>query len=41
MAIVGYWEGTELALLSKLYAQGYAGLPLGNGVDDYGRNLSS
>ncbi len=40
MAIVGYLEGTDPALLSELCVQGHDTLPLGNGVDDHGKYIA-
>ncbi len=37
MAIVGYFEGTDSLVLTKLAAGGFDTLPLGNGCDNYGK----
>jgi hypothetical protein len=37
MAIVGYFEGTDSLVLTKLAAIGIDTLPLGNGCDNYGK----
>jgi hypothetical protein len=39
MAIVGYFEGTDPLVLSRLTAQGIQTLPLSNGVDMHGKNV--
>jgi len=36
MALIGYFEGTDSQLLTRLVARGHDTLPLGNGVDNYG-----
>jgi len=40
MAIVGYMEGTDPALLTKIAAAGVETLPLGNGWDNHGLNIT-
>lgn len=37
MKIVGYLEGTDSLFLTHLAANGYGTLPLGNGIDNYGK----
>ena len=37
MKIVGYLEGTDSLFLTHLVANGYGTLPLGNGIDNYGK----
>ena len=37
MKIVGYLEGTDSLFLTYLVANGYGTLPLGNGIDNYGK----
>jgi hypothetical protein len=39
MAIIGYMEGTDPALLSKLVALGHETYPLGNGWDNHGKYI--
>ena len=39
MAIIGYMEGTDSALLSKLVVLGHETLPLGNGWDNHGKYI--
>lgn len=36
MALIGYFEGTDSQLLTRLVARGHDTLPLSNGVDNYG-----
>ena len=40
MAIVGYLEGTDPVVLSKLTAQGVQTLPLSNGMDSHGKDIN-
>ena len=40
MPIVGYFEGTDPHILSRLTAQGIQTLPLSNGLDMHGRNVA-
>lgn len=40
MALIGYMEGTDPNLLSKLCAQGHETLPLGNGTDGHGKYIA-
>ena len=40
MAIVGYFEGTDPVVLSKLTAQGIQTLPFSNGMDNHGKDIS-
>jgi len=40
MAIVGYLEGTDPLVLSRLTAQGIQTLPLSNGMDMHGTNVA-
>jgi len=37
MKIVGYLEGTDSLFLTHLVVSGYGTLPLGNGIDNYGK----
>jgi hypothetical protein len=37
MATVGYFEGTDPLVLTKLAAEGIDALPLSNGCDNYGK----
>jgi hypothetical protein len=37
MKIVGYLEGTDSLFLTYLATNGYGTLPLGNGIDNYGK----
>jgi len=39
MKIVGYLEGTDSLLLTKLASQGIGVLPLGNGADNHGKYI--
>ncbi|MCP4229576.1 MAG: hypothetical protein GY771_05455 [bacterium] len=38
MAQIGYFEGTDSEFLTRLVARGHETLPLGNGVDNYGKD---
>jgi hypothetical protein len=40
MPIVGYFEGTDPHILSRLTAQGIQTLPLSNGLDMHGKNVA-
>ena len=40
MALIGYMEGTNSDLLSKLVAEGHETLPLGNGTDGHGKYIA-
>ena len=40
MALIGYMEGTDPNLLSKLCAKGHETLPLGNGADGHGKYIA-
>ena len=40
MSLIGYMEGTDPSLLSKLCAQGHETLPLGNGSDGHGKYIA-
>jgi len=40
MAIVGYMEGTDPGILTKIAAAGVETLPLGNGWDNHGKNIT-
>jgi hypothetical protein len=40
MRIVGYLEGTDPAVLTKLYMKGIGTLPLGNGWDNHGKYVN-
>lgn len=40
MALIGYMEGTDPNLLSRLCAQGHETLPLGNGSDGHGKYIA-
>ncbi len=37
--IVGYFEGTDPALLTSLLCAGYDTLPIANGYDDHGKHI--
>jgi len=37
MKIVGYLEGTDALFLTNLVTNGYGTMPLGNGIDNYGK----
>ena len=40
MATVGYFEGTDPVILTRLAARGVATLPLSNGVDGHGKYVN-
>lgn len=40
MKIVGYMEGTNPEVLTKLITEGYETLPLSNGIDNHGKNIA-
>jgi hypothetical protein len=40
MKTVGYFEGTDPTILTRLAARGVATLPLGNGVDGHGKYVN-
>ncbi len=40
MAIVGYLEGTDPLVLTKLAAKGFGTVPLSNGFDNHGRYIN-
>lgn len=40
MAIVGYFEGTDPAILTRLAATGVGTLPLSNGFDQHGKYVN-
>ena len=40
MPIIGYFEGTDPVVLSKLTAQGVQTLPLSNGMDNHGKDIN-
>lgn len=40
MAIVGYLEGTDALVLTKLAAKGIGTLPLSNGFDNHGKYMN-
>ncbi len=40
MGIIGYFEGTDPVVLSKLTAQGIQTLPLSNGMDNHGKDIN-
>lgn len=40
MAIVGYLEGTDALVLTKLAAEGIGTLPLSNGFDNHGKYMN-
>lgn len=40
MALIGYFEGTDPVVLSKLTAQGVQTLPLSNGMDNHGKDIN-
>ncbi len=40
MAIIGYFEGTDPVILSKLTAQSIQTLPLSNGMDNHGKDIN-
>ena len=39
MAVIGYMDGTDPMLLSKLVAMGHETIPIGNGLDNHGKYL--
>lgn len=39
MKIVGYLEGTDSSVLTRLVANGYETVPLGNGWDNHGKYI--
>lgn len=40
MKIVGYMEGTDPEVLTKLIVEGHETLPLSNGIDHHGKNIT-
>lgn len=40
MKTVGYLEGTDPEFLTKLVCMGYRTLPIGNDVDNHGKNIA-
>jgi len=40
MKTVGYLEGTDPEFLTKLVCMGYKTLPIGNDVDNHGKNIA-
>ncbi|DAC71769.1 MAG TPA: hypothetical protein DSN98_08670 [Thermoplasmata archaeon] len=40
MKTVGYLEGTDPAFLTKLVCMGYKTLPIGNDIDNHGKNIA-
>lgn len=40
MKTIGYLEGTDGIFLTRLAAMGYDTLPLGNGADNHGKNVT-
>jgi len=40
MKTVGYLEGTDPEFLTKLVCMGYKTLPIGNDIDNHGKNIS-
>ena len=41
MSIVGYLEGTNPVVLTRLSARGVGTLPVGNGIDNHGKFLAT
>lgn len=39
MAVIGYMEGTDSLILTKLVAEGHETFPLGNGWDNHGKYI--
>ena len=40
MKTVGYLEGTDPEFLTRLICMGYRTLPIGNGIDNHGKNIA-
>jgi hypothetical protein len=40
MKTVGYMEGTDPEFLTKLVCMGYKTLPIGNDIDNHGKNIA-
>ena len=40
MKTVGYLEGTDPEFLTKLVCMGYKTLPIGNDIDNHGKNIA-
>jgi hypothetical protein len=40
MKTVGYLEGTDPEFLTRLVCMGYRTLPIGNGIDNHGKNIA-
>ncbi|VVB61908.1 Uncharacterised protein [uncultured archaeon] len=40
MKTVGYLEGTDSEFLTKLVSMGYRTLPIGNDIDNHGKNIA-
>ena len=40
MKTIGYLEGTDPEFLTKLVCMGYKTLPIGNDIDNHGKNIS-
>ena len=41
MAIVGYLQGTDALVLTRLAVRGVGTLPLGNGIDNHGKFITT